>query len=417
MNTETSTTEKVPAANGEGAARPGRGGGGLAWIATFVALVSLAASGWLWWREASTSQPANSQFAADLNRQEQLLAKAETKVNALEAQLSALAAADPERRLSTLERELGSIHQSSGSWRSFEDVTAARIKTLEAGVENAQARLSAAEARLTMMSARTVDGSAELDLAEIDYLLRLAQERLVLFADAKSADRALEIAGRHVASFDNPLYLGIQREIAEARHELSALQPLDYQQLDQDLDLLQLGLGKLAFRGEGAAPAQPGNSDAPGWWDRIRNAFSGLVTVRRMTGNDSDLPVLADQELVRQRAWLELEVARWAAARRDQGAYSAAVNRFSDTLKRWFEPLPEALAETLRELLLQNVDPPLPDISAPWTSLRALQGIGISPPSRAEPAERSENVTKSPAPARAEEEAQSQSADTGGVSE
>jgi len=417
MNTELSTTDRLSAPDGEDSARPPQRGSGLAWLATILALVSLTASGWLWWQDAGTRQAASSRFSADLNRQDQLLAHAESRMDALEAQLSALAAADPERRLGKLERDFDSIHKSSGSRQTFEDVTAARLKSLQADAENARARLSAAEARLAMMSARTVDGGAELDLAEVDYLLRLSQERLVLFADVKSADRALEIAGRHIASFDNPLYLGVQREIGEARQKLSESKPLDYQALDQALELLKLDLGKLAFRGEAAAPARSADSSGAGWWDRIRNAFSGLVTVRRSTGDDTDLPVLADQELVRQRAWLELEVARWAAARRDQEAYSAALNRFSNTLERWFEPPPESFLETLQGVQQQNVDPPLPDISAPWVSLKSIQGIGVSTTTRPEASNGNAGMPESPAPAAEETQEPGRATDTGGASE
>lgn len=416
MNTEISTTEKLSGANGQDFARPGGRRNGLAWLATFMALASLTASGWLWWQDLSNREAANSQFSADLKRQDQLLAKADSKLDELQAQLSALGAVDPERRLSEIEHDLGSIRQSSESWQSLEDATSARMKSLQDEVENAQVRLTAAEARLTLLSARAVDGSAELDLAEVDYLLRLSQERLILFADTKSADRALELAGQHIAAFDNPMYLNVQREIAEARQALSELHNLDYQALDRDLDLLQLGVSRFAFRGERTAQELSGDSEATGWWERIRSAFSGLVTVHRSTGNESELPVLADQELVRQRAWLELEVARWAAARRDQERYLTALNRFSDTLERWFEPLSASLAQALRKLQQQDVDPPLPDISKPWTSLRALQGIGSSVPSRSGTSERNGNLPESSMPASGNEEAQSRS-DVGDTTE
>jgi len=380
MNNEISTTENDSKANdldkpGEPEkSRPSAGGAGLAWLSLLVALSSLGASGWLWWQGSGAGQDAIEKIADDLNRQEQRLAKADERVSAVESQVSDLRTVDSERRLRDLEQLIGSVKQSNAAWQAFESDSDARLRSMQAELENAKARLASAETRLSMVSARSVNSSAELDLAEVDYLLRLAQERLALFADAKSADRALEIAGRHIAAFDNPMYLGVEQEIAAARQKLSLLHPLDYQQLERKLDVLQTSLASLSFKGEGTISEQQQDAGS-GLWSRIRNAFSGLVTVHRSTSEEEQLPVLADQELIRQRAWLQLEVARYAAARRDQKAYTAALDRFSNMLQRWFEPPGGGVMDNLSELHQQNVDPSLPDISAPWAALRALQGI------------------------------------------
>jgi len=244
----------------------------------------------------------------------------------------------------------------------------------------------------------------------VDYLLRLAQERLALFADVKSADRALEIAGRHIEAFDNPMYLGVEREITAARQKLSLLQLLDFEQLEQKLDVLQSSLVSLTFKGEGGI-SEPRQETESGLWARVRNAFSGLVTVHRSTSEEEQLPVLADQELIRQRAWLQLEVARWAAARRDQDAYAASLERFSDALQRWFEPPGGGVMDTLEELHQLNVDPSMPDISPPWTALRALQGISVSRPSGTEPATQAESLPDTPAEIETDEQQQDQDQD------
>ncbi len=381
MKTDISMTEHLSIAGKEDQDQPARRGMGLALLATVLALAALCATGWLWWQNVRETQGEARQFAAELNRQGQLLAKLDARSGALASQLSALAAADPGQRLNTLGQELGSLQETSRQWQSLQDETAAWRRSMQAVMESTQDRLAGAEARLTVLSARNIDSSAELDLDEVDYVLRLAQERLALFADPQTADRALAIADRHIAAMDNPMYIGLRRELSAARQKLALLNPPDYPTLERKLDLLQSGLTSLTFKGESVIAGQPANSGDSGWWARIRNAFSGLVTVRRSTAAENEFPVLADQELIRQRAWLELEVAGLAILRRDQQAYSAALNRFSATLQRWFEPSGQGwqgAMDLLAELKLLHIAPAMPDISAPWTALQALRGSGVS---------------------------------------
>jgi uroporphyrin-3 C-methyltransferase len=233
-----------------------------------------------------------------------------------------------------------------------------------------------------------MNSSTELDLAEIDYVLRLAQERLQLFGDTRTAAQALAIADQQLSAFDNPLYLGLQREIASAQQALLQAAAIDYPTVYRTVDTLQNDIGSLPFKGAEVPAEISQPSEDAGWWTRIRNAFSGLVTVRRQTSAEQDLPVLADQEVIRQHAWLELEVARLAAMRRDQDAWVATLNRFSATLDKWFEPGAPAMGEVkklLAELQSINVDPPLPDISAPWVALQAVRAAGISAPATSAP--------------------------------
>ena len=382
-------TENLSHADSEDQVLPAGRGAGLTWLVIVVALGSLGASGWLWWQGAGKAQREVEHFTAELHRQEQLLARIDERSGALETQLSALLGSDPAQRLDKLEQDLGSRWQSIESWKSMQDETAARVRSIRRDMDEVRDRLAAAEAALTAVSARSLDGSAELRLAEIDYLLRLAQERLVLFGDSRSADQALEIAGQHVAALDNPAHIGLRRAIDSARQTLSAWNLPDYQTLERKLASLQSSVGQLPLRREGLTSERPLPAGDSGWWKRLRNAFSGLVTVRPSSRDEMNFPALADQDMLRQSAWLELEVARWAALRRDQEAFAAALKRFSITLEDGFETTAQGsreAAEILRELRLLNVDPPVPDISAPWTALQALRGPGMSPASERNPA-------------------------------
>jgi uroporphyrin-3 C-methyltransferase len=352
---------------------------GLSWLALLLALVSLGGMGWLWW-QGSAGEKAAEGLNAETARQAAAVSALESRLAGLESRVSGMAAADTSARLGSIEQELKSLQGEASAAKSFQTDTGAWSRSMQAAIEGDQARLAGAEARLAALSAREMSATAELDLAEIDYVLRLAQERLVLFGDIRTAIQALRIAEQQVTAFDNPLYLGLRGEISSALQSLSLVNAADYPAIYTKLDGLQGFVASMPLKGAPAAEAAAPEVQE-GWWARLRNTLSSLVTVRRTTTAEEDLPLLAEQEFIRQQAWLELEVARLAAMRREQLAYQAALGRFVTTLERWFDPAGQGrreagvLLDALRPL---NVDPELPDISAPWTALQAIRATGIA---------------------------------------
>lgn len=365
-------------------AKPGRA---LVALALVLALASLGGSSWIWWQSQHAVDGAAEHVSAELQRRGDDLTRLESRLGILEAQVSNLAAADSSERLGKVEQGVASLQSSVGNWQSWQAETAASTRSMQAAIEGDQARLAGAEARLAVLSARDMSSSAQLDLAEVAYVVRLAQERLQLFGDTRTAAQALKIADQQIAASDNPSYIALQREIAEALQKLSLVKEPDYPALYRSIDTLQSDLFSLPFKGQGSPAEATTVVEDTGWWARIRQAFSGLVTVRRSTGDENATPVLADQELIRQQAWLELEVARLAAMRRDRASWSAALNRLSALLERWFEPSGFGLqgVQTLLDTLqAADVDPPMPDISAPWVTLQAIRNSGAPVPSRQE---------------------------------
>ncbi|MGH8034511.1 MAG: uroporphyrinogen-III C-methyltransferase, partial [Lysobacterales bacterium] len=354
---------------GEAARKPGSG---LTWLALLLALVSLAGSGWLWWQGQGKAK-TTADLSAEAARQSQTVSGLESRLAALESRMSGMAAVDPMARLGDLEQALKSLQAEAAAAKSFQDQTAAWTRSMQAAIEGDQARLTGAEARLATLSARSMSAAAELDLAEIDYLLRLAQERLLLFGDSRTAMQALQIAAQHVQAFDNPLYLGLSSEITLALQNAAQVNAPDYPALYSKLDGLQNLVASMPLKGSEPVAA-PAEQEARGWWARLRSAFAGLVTVRRTTALEDGLPLLADQPLIRQQAWLELEVARLAAMRRDQPSWNNTLDRFTAVLDRWFDAAGSARAQAgslLDVLKSLDVDPELPDIGGPLKALQA----------------------------------------------
>lgn len=351
----------------------------LAVLALLLALAGIVGSGWLLWNDFRVREAAAAATAADTAQIAQKESRLDARLQAFEAELARLGADGASSRLSTFEERLRALEDGTRAAELMRGEQAALSRSLQASLEGAHARMAALEARLDGLEADGLDGSTELDLAELDYLLRLAQERLLLFGDVRTAERALGIADAQAAAFDDPAFIGVRDEIAAARRALAHVNLPDTAALDRELDAIQDRLQALPFRG--AQPAQPAADAQPqaGWWARLREALAALVTVRRTTGESERLPPLADQDLIRQRAWLEVERVRLAAMRRDANEYQMALQRTRATLERWFEPRDRGTQASLQALASAaelDIDPELPDISGPWTRLRALRELG-----------------------------------------
>ena len=241
----------------------------------------------------------------------------------------------------------------------------------------------------------------ELDLAEVDYLLRLANERLKLFNDAEAADEALQVADMHLAALNNPMYLGVRQDIASARMELAAVEMPDYLELMTRLDSAQAAIPALVFIEEEAVMTdQPGEVE-DGWWGKTKGAFSSLVTVRRSTDDENERISLEDRDLVRQRVWLQLEVAHLGLMRRDQSEFHGALERARETIDAWFQPGTgswDEVSGALDELLVLEIEVDVPDITGPWNTLRLLRSTPYAtPPGPAAPAEEAAPLEEEPA--------------------
>jgi len=260
-------------------------------------------------------------------------------------------------------------------------------------------RLRAAEGALTGMSTRELDAGAELDVAEVDYLLRLANERLKLFSDPAAADQALEVADMHLAALDNPLYVGVRQDIAAARRSLASVNIPDYLDIASRLDSIQQNIASLPFRSGDPADSASVPAAAEGWWEKVKGVFSNLVTVRRSTDEENERISLQDKDFIRQRAWLQLEVAHLALMRRDQQAFRGALARVQDMLPAWFDGGDsgyQSVMQQIDSLASIEVQVDVPDITAPWSTLRMLRAgqprPAETPPTEAETADTEHEV-------------------------
>jgi uroporphyrin-3 C-methyltransferase len=367
--------------------KPRRSGSLLSLLALLVSLAALAGAAWVWWQDQADTGAGEEQLARDIASLESSDSALSVRLDRLSGEVDALGSDDVSGEFETLRRQFESGRAKQAETDQALQEQLALSRSLQAALDSMQARLAAAEAAVTGMSVRELDAAEDLDLAEIDYLLRLANERLKLFSDPEAADRALEVADMHLAALDNPMYLSVRQEIASARQALKTVEVPDYLAVSAELDAIQQSVPGLAIKGEKPAAGETGSVDGEGWWDKVKNVFSGLVTVRRSTELENERISLQDKDFIRQRAWLQLEMAHLSLVRRDQPGFRDSLERSKSTLARWFEQDSALQATVGRIGALQSVaiDPELPDISGPWSDLRLLRAMRPASLPAAEP--------------------------------
>lgn len=350
-------------------------GKGIAILALLVALAAVSESAWRWWQEFRTDDTGVTlqESLQQVKGTQQQLSKSLTAVQGRVASMADAVNADE----FTLQADkITGLEKKVAQLTSQVNEEQAAVSAIQGSIRSEEMRIAAVEAGLLNVAASTRNSSKELDLAEIDFLLRAASERLQLFADPVAADLALQAADLQIEALDDPMFLSVRQRIATVRQALADVPRVDHIELSAKLTDMQADIPGLPFKGMAAPVAKPGLPADAGWWASLKNKLSSLVTVRRRVPQDDNLLGLEDKDYLRQGLWLQLESARLSLMRNDSVGYERSLQRVNDTVQRYFENGAEpvqSLLQDLAALQLVEVSPDMPDISAPWAQLRQLR--------------------------------------------
>lgn len=347
--------------------KQGRSGGllglfrGLFWLFLLGLLLALAYGGWLLWQQQQAQQDQLEQIDRGMDEQLESLQRQQDRLSQLSESLSG----ELERKLQARQRENDQ-----------------RLQQLEQNLSGLNRRLS-----------RIAGGDREdWKLAEVEYLLRLANQRLVLENDARNALALAETADSILRKLDNPDLIPIRRALATDIQALKLTEGPDREgiylellALDQQLPKLRLAQSPGARQAQ-AEPSEPndtptGGSETaePGLWGSIKGNFTGLlerldgyIRVRQHNQPLEALPLDArDRLYLDRRLQLQLEQARSALMRDQSTVYRGSLERAADWLERHYALSPQSrqLVQRLEALAQVEIAPELPDIDAALTQL------------------------------------------------
>lgn len=321
-------------------------GRAIAWFAVLVALGAAAFGGYSWWQVQQYQQEYEAKIL-QLTELMQNRAPATPDISAElapfreQARQQQAAVEDMLQRVAALRRQLGEIsHVSRQSWM----------------------------------------------LAEAEYLLRLANQRLLFERDTENVVALLRSADEILAKVDDVYLYQVRGAIARELILLRAAGGADTEGVYLELAALKDQVASLRagrpqpFAQKTAAPASgdSGETSDKGVFKSALEKLSGYI---RVTYPDAPVaPQLAAPELeqVKQNLELMIEQAQLALLSRKAGLYHHSLERASEWLHTHFQLNAQAqvLSDRIEALAQLEIAPEMPDISE---SLRLLKNYLNNP--------------------------------------
>ncbi|XOV86262.1 MAG: uroporphyrinogen-III C-methyltransferase [Pseudomonadota bacterium] len=293
--------------------------------------------------------------------------------------------AGPDPRLDVVEVQLGDVQSRLSAVQGRMDELAGNSGSLTpetlAGVE---ARLDAAIAGV-----RAEMGTSSQDwlMAEVEYLIRLGNQRVAMERDAAGALALFRAADDIVRNAEGVAAFELRRTLAADVAALDAVDSVDVDGIFVRLAALVSQVDRLRQVEPHFTPtevvseaAPPAGADA---WSRISAGFVRIGTrlaslVDYRSDGERISPVLPPKEeyYLRQNLVLKIQMAQLGLLREDQAVYDASLAEARSWIARHFDPVDAAttsMVRTLDELSRVRVAPVLPDVSDSLREVRKLQ--------------------------------------------
>jgi uroporphyrin-3 C-methyltransferase len=222
-------------------------------------------------------------------------------------------------------------------------------------------------------------------LAEAEYLLRLANQRLGLEKDWQGAVAILVAADNVLAETENPLISSVRQLLAKELQSLRAVPAVDLTGAVARLQAVQDQINELEWMPRTLPQVTAAVKDvadpeaAPTAWDKfLSKALAGIGTIVRIREHAQALPapLTPDQHYyLQQNMNLMLEQAQVALVRQQDVLYKQSIGRTLGWLEEFSivkSAKTAAVKETLVELSVWNVSPDFPEISGSLLELRRL---------------------------------------------
>jgi len=230
----------------------------------------------------------------------------------------------------------------------------------------------------------------DIMVADAEYLLSVANQKLHLVGDVKAVIVMMEAADQRLLDSGDPAAFKVREALAEEINLLKEFNPPDIVGVSAKLLVLEGKVKELPLflphserSKEDHQPAsKPTEAEQQnsGWTSNVAKDIKGLVTIRH-----TDRPVQAillpeEVAALRQVLLLKLEMSRAALLRGDDELYKTNMDSALAWLAENFDPeaaLTRSLAEDLKSLQGLQLHVPFPDVSQSLSLLRNIEKLRL----------------------------------------
>ncbi|MDJ0806241.1 MAG: uroporphyrinogen-III C-methyltransferase [Gammaproteobacteria bacterium] len=255
--------------------------------------------------------------------------------------------------------------------------------------ERAAMRQQAAQLQRSLSTMQQRQGGGDKQqwqIAEAEYLMRVANHRLSLMHDPLTALQALAAADERLRDTQDPGWHPVRQQLSREMASLQAVPQVDKEALTAQLATLAEQVEQLPLRDERVAlqaiqkadvvqgpTASDRTFDLQRIWQDFWEGFKSMMVIRHHAQPITAMLSPEQGYFLRQNLRLKLEGASVALIGRNGAFYRDSLESSAVWVERYFatdSPQVKSFRRQLTEMLEQEVAPGLPVISA---SLRALQ--------------------------------------------
>jgi uncharacterized protein HemX len=304
------------------------------------------------------------------------------------------------RQFGSLQQQLATLHNQVAALQSqltTEDSKVERIlgeqsSTFGERLELTKTELTKAVEQIQRQLSRT---RGDVLIADAEYLLSVANQKLHLVGDVKAVLAAMEAADQRLHDSGDPAVFPVREALAEELDLLKKTNPPDLVglssrilALENKIRNLPLLLPHSAAGQKQVPPAEaarapeppPADSEEPSVLDSALENLKDFVTVRR-----TDKPIQAillpeEVEGLRQILLLKLEMARASLLRGDEGMFKANLASAIEFVQQHFDREAEPTRELLQELgslSEQQIRIAMPDVSKSLSLIRNIEHLRL----------------------------------------
>lgn len=224
-------------------------------------------------------------------------------------------------------------------------------------------------------------------LSEVSYLLSLANQRLIISRDIKTATAALKAANNRLHDLSDPSLLTLRKTIAKETAQLNLLKLPDINGIAFNLDNITLAINALPFKSaqqkyieSKQAPEKveitslDKDSVIAPLWERLKS----LVTVKRHQRNIQETVTPLQKNDIDNQLKYRLETSRVALISKNTTVFQHEINSALLLVSTYYNQSDNRVASLLTELTsISKIDllPDLPDISGSWLALQKFIAI------------------------------------------
>lgn len=339
-------------------AAPAKASSGIAWFAILLVLVLAAGAAWV---------------VMEAQRREGAMVNRVTQLEASNAQLES-GAAQKQTNLGALSEGLEGKFEAG--LRELEATVSGETARLSKNLQSIEGLLSAQRKELARFSSTDRDSWL---IAEAEYLLRLANQRLIMAGDTEAAQALLSSADSVLRELDDTSLHAVRGAVAADLAAVRAVAKVDVEGTYLRLAALVGQTGALKIFQMPKTEEQPRPEAAADWQGKLRQGYkaalsklSDYIIIRR---RDEPMQTLMDPQwegLVRQNMRMLLEQAQVALLSGNQTLYTESLGRAQHWVAEFAET-DEAAAQALARELTQLADIKVavvrPDISGSLTAL------------------------------------------------